>query len=328
MNPNKKKVVILSSTWVEEKAKLLAEKGLEVKHIVEQKEDLVLAELPSADFLIPGLRPITRQDMQRASRLLIVAVIGVGYNHVDLEAATELGIYVTHNPGTNSDAVAEFTFGLLLALSRQIPDAWEDMKKGGWRGAGTSCSEIRGKTLGIIGLGRIGSRVSRIGGGFGMKVLACDPYIPEQNFRDAGAQAVTRDQAISQADFLTIHTPLTEETRKMIGDRELVMMKPTAFLINTARGEIVQPQALRKALDDGILAGAALDVFEKEPPVDFPLTRHPKVILTPHIAGLSLEARSRMSLGSVEQVLQVLQGQKPSRALNDPKNPRMFKKNP
>lgn len=326
MNPNKKRVIVLSSSWIGEKAKLLEEIGVEVKCVPEQQENLVLAELPTADALIPGLRPITRQDMQRAPRVLIVAVIGVGYNHVDLEGATDLGIFVTHNPGTNSDAVAEFTLGLLLALSRQIPHAWEDMKKRGWRGAGTSCSELRGKTLGIIGLGRIGSRVSRIGAGFGMKVIACDPYIPEQNFRDAGAQPVSRDMAISQADFLTIHTPLTEETRRMMGDRELAMMKPTAFLINTARGEIVQPQVLLKALDDGILAGAALDVFEKEPPTDFPLVRHPKVILTPHIAGLTLEARSRMSMGSVEQVIQILKGQKPSRALNNPKNPRYLKK--
>jgi D-3-phosphoglycerate dehydrogenase len=199
------------------------------------------------------------------------------------------------------------------------------MKKGGWRRPDFWGFDLRGKTLSIIGLGRIGSRVSRIGVAFGMEVLACDPYISAQTFQEAGAKPVPREEAISQADFLTLHTPLTEETRRMIGSRELSLMKKSALLINTARGGIVDDRALVKALDEGVLAGAGIDVFEAEPPEDPSLRSHPKILSTPHIAGLSDEARYRMSRGASDQVACALRGERPPDVVNKSRNPRYLK---
>jgi len=264
--------------------------------------------------------------MERSPRLLIVAAHGVGYNKVDIAAADELGILVTNIPGANSDAVAEFTFGFMLTLIRFFPLVWEEMKKGGWRRPDFWGTELRGKTLGIIGLGQIGSRVSKLGNAFGMKVLAFDPYISAPSFHNAGAEAAEKDRVISQADFLTLHTPLTAETRKMIAGPELSSMKPTAFLINTSRGGVVDESALFGALNGGQISGAAIDVFETEPPDDGRLRRHPRVISAPHIAGLTNEARYRMGLGASERILCAFRGEPPADVVNNPVNPRYLKK--
>jgi len=272
------------------------------------------------------LTAITRPMIEKSSKLLIIAAHGVGYNNVDIAAADDLGILVTNIPGANSDAVAEFVFGFMLTLVRHFPQTWEEMKNGGWRRPEFWGTELRGKTLGIIGLGQIGRRVSRLGAAFGMKVLANDPYIFEKDFHDAGAETVDKEEVISQADFLTLHTPLTDETRKMIGPKELSRMKPTAFLINTARGGIVDEGALIGALNSGKIAGAAIDVFEKEPPEDRSLVIHPKVITAPHMAGLTNEARYRLGMGASERILCALRGEKPANVVNHPKNPRYSKK--
>lgn len=326
MNQRKKKAIISAASWHPDQVKLLENMGIMVKVIPDKADALFHAELRDADALIVGLPPVTRQAMENSPHLIIVARHGVGYDNIDVDAATDLGILVTNTPGVNSDAVAEFTFGLILALVRQIPHGWMEMKKGGWRQPQYWGMDLRGKTLGIIGLGRIGSRVSKLGVAFGMKILACDPYITDWNFRDAGAEPVSRDQAISQADFLTLHIPLTEETRKMIGSRELAMMKPTAILINTARGGVVDDKALIKALDSGAIAGAAIDVFTEEPPKDRGLVEHPKVLPTPHLAGLTTEAMYRMYMGASEQVAYALREEKPPNAVNEPKNPRYLRK--
>ena len=325
MEPRRKGVIITTNSFYGEKVKLLEEAGFEVTFLPDRADDRFLMEIGTAHALIPGLTPVTYQVMEKAPRLVIVAAHGVGYNNIDLQAADKLGILVTNIPGVNADAVAEFTFGLILALIRRIPQAWEEMRRGGWRRPEFWGFDLRGKCLSIIGLGRIGSRVSKLGAAFGMEVLASDPYIPDPAFREAGAKPVSRNEAISQADFLTLHTPLTEETRMMIGSRELSMMKSTALLINTARGGIVDDGALVKALDDGVLAGAGIDVFETEPPVDPTLRSHPKIISTPHIAGLSDEARYRMSRGASERVALALRGEGPPDVVNEPRNPRYLR---
>ncbi len=318
----KKKVVIATNSWYGNQITLLEEGGVDVRLLPDRADEVFLEEMKTAHALIPGLLSVSRPIMENSPHLVIVASHGVGYNNVDIAAANELGIMVTNIPGVNSDAVAEFSFGLILALVRHIPAFFEEMKKGGWRRPEFWGMELRGKTLSIIGLGRIGSRVSRLGKAFGMKVLAYDPYIPEQDFRNAGAQAASRDAAISQADFLTLHVPLTAETRNLIDMRELAMMKKTALLVNTARGGIVNEIALVKALDQGLIAGAGIDVFEEEPPQDRRLTAHPKVISSPHIAGLSNEARYRMSRGAAERVAYALKGEMPPDVVNQPRNPR------
>ena len=322
MDEGRKKVIITTNSFYGAKVKLLEENGMDVQFLPDRADDRFLSEIGTAHGLIPGLTMVTSQIMEKAPRLVIVAAHGVGYNNIDLQAADDRGIVVTNIPGVNADAVAEFTFGLILALIRRIPHAWEEMRRGGWRLPEFWGFDLRGKTLSIIGLGRIGSRVSRLGVAFGMRVLACDPYIPDLAFREAGAEPVSREEAISRADFLSLHTPLTEETRMMIGSCELSMMRSTALLINTARGGLVDDGALVKALDDGVLAGAGIDVFEMEPPPDPTLRTHPKIISTPHIAGLSDEARYRMSWGASERVALALRGERPPDVVNDPRNPR------
>jgi D-3-phosphoglycerate dehydrogenase len=325
MKPKRKKVIVTTNSFYGEKVKLLEETGFEVQFLPDRADDRFLMEIGTAHALIPGLTPVTSQVMEKAPYLVIVAAHGVGYNNIDLKAADEMGILVTNIPGVNADAVAEFTFGLILALIRRIPHAWEEMRRGGWRRPEFWGFDLRGKSLSIIGLGRIGRRVSKLGTAFGMEVMACDPYIADQAFREAGAKPVSRNEAISQADFLTLHTPLTEETRMMIGSRELSRMKKTALLINTARGGIVDDRALVEALDDGALAGAGIDVFEEEPPGDLRLRSHPKILSTPHIAGLSDEARYRMSRGASERVACALRGERPPDVVNEPKNPRYLR---
>ncbi len=326
MDHNKKKVLISSTSHHPDQIKYLESEGAVVKIIPDRVNDLFFSEVRDSDALIVGLPPITRQVMEKAPRVVVVARHGVGYDSVDVPTATELGIVVTNTPGVNADAVAEFTYGAILAMVRQIPQGLAEMKKGGWRPPQYWGMDLRGKTLGIIGLGRIGSRVSKIGRAFGMKVLACDPYIGERDFQDAGAQPVSRDQVVSQADFLTLHTPLTEETRKMIGQQELARMKRTAYLVNTSRGGVVDDDALIEALDKGMITAAAIDVFEEEPPEDRRVVEHPKVLATPHLAGLTTEAMYRMFMGASEQVVLALKGQKPSNAVNEPKNPRYLRK--
>jgi D-3-phosphoglycerate dehydrogenase len=319
----KKKVIIAAASWHPDEVKMVEEAGAMVKIIPDKADDLFRSEVNSADGLIVGLPPVTGQLMESSPRLVIVARHGVGYDSVDIKAATDLGIVVTNTPGVNSDAVAEFTYGLLLAFIRQIPHSWEVMRGGGWRKPqNLDAVDIRGKTIGIIGLGRIGSRVSKIGNAFGLKVLACDPYITEQDFRNAGAQRVSKEEAIRQADYLTLHTPLSDETRKMIGIKELSMMKKSTLLINTSRGEVVDEDALIEAVDKGLIAGAALDVFKDEPPKDKKITAHPRILVTAHLAGLTQEAMYRTFIAAAAQVVHALKGEKPPYALNEPKNPR------
>lgn len=326
MTSEKKKVIVLPCSWYWERVNLLEENGVEVRRVPDGREDLFYAECREAQAVVPGLNTITRPMMEQAPHLLIIAAHGVGYNNVDIAAADELGILVTNNPGANSDAVAEFAFGFMLTLVRFFPQVWEEMRKGGWRRPDFWGTELRGKTLGIIGLGQIGSRVSKLGRAFGMKVLAFDPYISDQSFRDAGAEAAEKNQVVSQADFLTLHTPLTAETRKMIGGQELSLMKPTAFLINTARGGVVDESALLAALNGGQISGAALDVFENEPPAERALVQHPRVITAPHIAGLTNEARYRMGRGASERILCAFRGETPPNVVNNPVNPRYRQK--
>lgn len=325
MGQRKKRVLISAASWLPEQVKLLEDAGVIVKIIPDRVDELFFSEIWEADALILGLPPVTQQIMESAPRLIIIACQGVGYNHVDVNAATDLGILVANTPGINSDTVAEFTFGLILALVRQIPQGWGEMKKGGWRRPEFWGMELQGRTLGIIGFGQIGRRVSRLGVAFRMRVLGVDPNVPEQDFRSAGADMASMDQAVSQADVLTLHVPLNDETRRMISTPELARMKPKAFLINTARGGLVDEKALLQALDGRRLAGAALDVFEVEPPVNRTLVQHPKVLATPHLGGLTGEARYRMCLAAAEQVAGALRGEKPPYAVNNPKNPRYLR---
>jgi len=321
----KRKAIIAAQSWVQDQVIRIEENGASVKIIPARIDSAFMQEISAADALIVGILPIPRQVMEKAPDLAIIAVQGVGYNTVDLPAADEFGIVVTNTPMVNSDAVAEFTFGLMLAITRRIPQGWAEMTEGGWNRLKFSGTELRGKTLGLLGFGQIGRRVGKLGTAFGMEVLAWDQILDEKVFKEAGAEPVSKEWVIQQADILSLHLPLTPETRNIIDNRELAMMKPTSYLINTARGGLVNRDALMKALDGGRLLGAAIDVFEQEPPEDRILIEHPKILVTPHIAGFTEEARYRMGMTAADQVVHALRGEKPPCQVNHPQNPRYEK---
>jgi len=272
--------------------------------------------LPGVDAVIVSTRfPIREHEIKLAADLRVIGRPGAGVDSVDIDAASEAGIPVVYTPEGPTESVAEHALCFMLMLAKDMIKADAAIRQGDFqfrkRVTGT---EIMGKTLGIVGAGRIGSRVAAICRvSFNMRVLVFDPYItPEQADACGGTLCSTLDQVMVEADFLSIHTPLTPETRGLVGRREIALMKPTAFLINTSRGPVVDEQALIKALQEKRIAGAALDVFEKEPPEpDSPLFAMNNTVLTPHMSSFTDEGRYRMGATVVEQVLDVLKGKQP-----------------
>jgi D-3-phosphoglycerate dehydrogenase len=262
------------------------------------------------DGFIAGLDGIDRAALEKADCLKVIARYGVGIDNVDLQAAKEKGIVVTNTPGANSASVAELALGLMLALVRQIPEALENVRAGKFpRLSGLS---LEGKTVGILGLGAIGKQLARRLSGFDCRILAYDPY-PDEAFAAAnGIVMASMDEVISGADLLSLHLPLLPETRGLVNDAFLAKMKKGAYLINTARGEVVNEDALVKALQSGHLRGAALDAFAVEPPdPSNPLLHLPQVIATPHLGAQTDGATSNMGWMAMRDCLAVLQGQPP-----------------
>ena len=239
---------------------------------------------------------------------------GVGYDAVDVPAATRHGIVVAYTPGVLDEAVADFAFALLLAIARRIHIGHENMAKGVWGGAWGH--DVHGKTLGILGCGRIGQAVARRAAGFGMRLLGHDPA-PQPAAEKLGVEFVPLDELLAQCDFLTLHAALTPQTRGLIGAAQLARMKPTAYLVNTARGALVDEAALAQALRDGVIAGAALDAFVKEPlSAEHPLRGCPNVLLTPHLASFARETGERVSHLAAQAILDLMHGKKPAHVVN------------
>jgi len=265
---------------------------------------------------------VTREVIERAQRLQVVARAGAGVDNIDVDAATRKGIVVVNAPAGNTIAAAEHTIALLLAVARHIPQADAALRRGEWDRGRFLGVEIRNKVLGIVGLGKIGCEVARRAQGLEMRVLAYDPYVSTDHAKRLGVELVTLDRLLASADFVTLHTPSTPQTRGMIGRRELARMKPTAYLINCARGSLVDEAALVEALEREQIAGAALDVFSSEPPPpDHPLLRHPRVVVTPHLGASTREAQVNVALQVAEQVLAVLEGRPALYAVNAPAVP-------
>ena len=267
------------------------------------------ALIPGFDAVIAGLDRFDRQVIARADCLRVIARYGTGVDNVDLEAAREKGIIVTNTPAANADSVAELTVGLILALARNIVRADRETRVGLWpRLQGIS---VNGKSVGLIGFGAIGRRVAQKLSGLGCQVLAYDPYADPTSAREL-ARFVSREEVIAAADFLSLHCPLTAQTRGMVDETFLKTMKRGAFLINTARGELVDEAALVAALKEGRLRGAALDVFTRQPPgADHPLLAMPQVIVTPHMGAHSDHAANAMGWGALNNCLAVLRGEEP-----------------
>ena len=273
-------------------------------------------EASKVDAVISRKGKITRDHMERSrGRLKIVARTGVGVDssRIDLDAAKEHGIWVTNMPGVNSVAVAELVLGQLIALARHTLEAHRAAKESCWadylRFRGT---ELAGKTIGIIGMGNIGTRVALRARAFEMALLVYDPYIPESHVTALGGKWVGLNELLQGSDFVTVHCPLTAETKRMIGEGELSLMRPSAYLLNLARGGIVDEDALYQALMRNQIAGAALDVMEYEPPPkDHALLQLDNVIFTPHLGGITSEASKRGEWGAAEEVIRVLEGKRP-----------------
>ncbi|MCC6628237.1 MAG: phosphoglycerate dehydrogenase, partial [Chloroflexi bacterium] len=267
----------------------LRDHGLAVVHRVpptgRYTEDELLTLLPGVAATVASAEPYTRRVLAGAPDLRIIARVGVGYDAIDLAAATEHGVAVTTTPGTNEKAVADFAFGLLLTVARAIPANMAAVRAGRWQRV--IGPDVAGATIGIVGLGLIGKEVARRARGFDMRILAYDVQRDEAFARATGVEYRDLDDVMAGADFVTVHVPLMRQTRHVIDAGRLAKMRPTAYLINTSRGGTVDETALLAALQAGQLAGAALDVFSAEPPWGSPLLDLPNVIATPHVAGIS-----------------------------------------
>jgi D-3-phosphoglycerate dehydrogenase / 2-oxoglutarate reductase len=274
------------------------------------KGDLV-AEIGAYDALIiRSATLVTAEVLQAATNLKVVARAGIGLDNVDVDAATRRGVMVVNAPQSNIISAAEHTLALLLAQARNVPQAHADLTTGAWERAKWEGVELAGKTIGLVGLGRVGSLVAQRASGFGMRVIAFDPYVSAERAREMGVETMpTLEALLVQSDFVTIHLPRTPETEGLIGEKELAMMKQGARLVNTARGGIVDEEALTKAVESGHLAGAALDVFSAEPMIDSPLFGLPGVIVTPHLGASTREAQDKAGTTVAEMVRLALKGE-------------------
>ena len=261
---------------------------------------------------------VTADVLEAGAHLQVVGRAGVGVDNIDLEAATRRGVAVVNAPTGNTMAAAEHTIALLLALARHLPQADASLKRGEWRRSDFMGVEVRGKALGIIGLGRVGSQVARRALGLDMRVLAFDPFVAAERAARQGIELVTLDDLLQQSDFLTVHTPLMQGTRSLLGPREMGRVKPGIRLLNVARGGLIDEAALLSAVEDGRVAGAALDVFTQEPPEQGSLVAHPRIITTPHLGASTTEAQAEVAKEVVEQVLAVLHGHPAEYTVNAP----------
>jgi len=310
--------ILVADTIAEAGVALLREQTEVVVDTGLTPEDL-LEIIPDFEGLVvrSGTR-VTAEVIEAGQRLRVIGRAGVGIDNIDLDAARAHGVAVVNSPYASTVSVAEHALGMMLALARRIPQADTSLRRGEWLKNQFKGIELAGKTLGIIGLGRIGSAVAERARAFGMTIIAHDPYIPPQRGVDLDVPLLALDDLLRQSDFVTIHTPLSDSTRGLIGYRELTLMKSNAYLILCARGGIVDEAALLSALEEDRLAGAALDVFEKEPPGDNSLLASDKVIATPHIGAMTEEAQVRAGVGVAEQVLAVFNGERPEHLVVDP----------
>lgn len=279
-------------------------------------EEEVLKFLPGIKASLAGSEPYTARVLDAHPQLRVIARVGVGYDAVDVEAASKHGCAVTIAPGTNEGSVAEHAFLLMLGLARDVVGQHLGVKSGGW--PRRALLPLRGRTLGIAGLGRIGKAVALRGAAFNMRLLAYDP-VPDKAF--AAHHQITLvpfEKLLAESDYLTLHLPVTAETRYLINRRTLALMKPTAFLINTARGAIVNEADLLEALRNKRLAGAGMDVYEQEPPGKHPLFELDNVLLTPHAGGADVQSRDDMALSAAQAIVSLARGEWPAEKVVNP----------
>jgi len=294
--------------------------ALDVREAFDADRSELLRLVGDVDALV--IRSLTRVDrelLERARRLRVVGRAGVGVDNIDIPLATSRGVMVVNAPESNVVSAAEHTLAFMLALARNLPGADAELKSGVWPEAKPRGVELLGKTLGVVGLGRVGGAVALRASAFGMRVLAYDPYVSDDRFRNMGAEKMeSLDELVTGSDYLTVHTPKTDETCGMIGERELGLAPRGVRVINCARGGIVNEDALVAALSSGHVAAAGVDVFEGEPVTEHPLFRLDNVLVTPHLGGSTEEAQTRVGETVAEQVVEALEGRVPRYALNIP----------
>jgi len=295
----------------------VAELSFENKEGGYTEDDLVEMIGPYDAIMITSQHAITSRVIAAAPKLRIIVKRGAKPENVDYEAATKKGIVVAWTPGVNYVAVAEHAVMLMLCLAKKTIPQMERLRGGAWRESDAGLQELCGKTIGIVGLGGIGRVLCRMVGGFDVKLLAYDPYISPAQAKEVNVNLVGLEDLLRQSDYVALHATLTEETRHLIGEKELSMMKKTAHLINTARGGLIDESALLKALKEGEIAGAGLDVFEPEPPKhENPLLHLPNVVVTPHMAGWSDEAVYREQEEAALEIKLVFKGESPRYIIN------------
>ncbi len=261
---------------------------------------------------------VSKEVIEAGEKLQVIARAGVGVDNIDVEAATRKGIVVVNAPSGNIISAAEHTIALMLAMARHIPQANAVLRSGQWRRHDFIGVEVRGKTLGIIGLGNVGTEVMRRAKGLEMRIIAHDPFVSLEYAGTLGVELVSLDELLRQSDFITLHTPLSELTKGLIGAKELAKVKPTVCLINCARGGIINEQALFEAVEKGKVAAAAIDVFAEEPVTESVLFQSDRIIVTPHLAASTAEAQTTVALDVAEQIGAALRGQPPRYAVNVP----------
>jgi len=298
---------------------LRAEPGWRVDARSGRKPDELAKDLAEADALIVrSATKVTKDLLAAAPRLRIIGRAGTGVDNIDMTAASGRGILVVNAPGANSISVAEQAVALILSLARMVPGADRAMKDGKWEKKKFMGVELRGKTLGIAGLGRIGQEVAIRARSFGMRIVAHDPYISTEIAESLGAQLLSLDELFATADFVTLHLPSTPETKGMLNDDRFAKVKPGIRIVNTARGDLIDEAALQRAIEKGIVAGAGLDVFQKEPPTDWTLAQMPQVVATPHIAASTEEAQELVGLDTAGAVRDYLRDGVVRNAVNFP----------
>lgn len=320
--------------------KVLAADGISPKGIelLQQDFDVVVKDkLPAEELLeiipefdallVRSASKVTAEVIEKAAKLKIIGRAGVGVDNIDIPAATAKGIIVINSPGGNTIAATEHTMAMMLSMARNIPIANETTQKGEWNRKKYVGVELKGKTLGVIGMGRIGSGVAKRALAFDMEVIAYDPYINEERAHDLGVTVGTLDDVVSKADFITVHMPLTPGTKNMISMEQMKKMKQGVRLVNCARGGIINEEDLAQAVKDGIVAGAAIDVFTSEPlPADHPLLGVPGIVVTPHLGASTVEAQIGVSIDVAEGVKAALHGEPVATAVNmAPVSPQVMK---
>lgn len=283
-----------------------------VGQTLEEKQIIALGT--DANVLIVGTERVSRRVMESLKDLKIVVVHGVGVDNIDLKEATERKIFVANAPGTNTEAVADLAFTLLLGVARKVVKAYQMVSANHW--GNVIGHELYGKTLGLIGFGNIGKAIAKRAKGFDLKVLVYDPYIDAQQIEVFSAEAASLEDVLTKSDFISLHTPLNDKTRKMIGKEQLALMKRTAILVNTARGGLIDTQALLESLRNKAIAGAGLDVFDPEPPDGELFNGLDNVLLSPHMGAFTYDALRRTGMIVTQNILDAYQGKAPSYLVN------------